>query len=272
MSPKHAIKSLAWHALKGFSSLMPSPANRAPVTVFTLHRLMPDARSELEVTPKQAGSWLRQIAARYRILTGDEFLAPPDSEKPLALITVDDAFSDAHDHLWPMLQRLHVPVVLFVPTHFIDSGDPPVSFVIDRSRYQPCSWSQLRAMSASPWISLGAHSHAHSEAPTLSPVELAADTEAALARFATEGLPRPRLYAYPRGKFNAETATVLGRYFDAGFAGLPHHGLTGELSRMAWPRVPLRGSDAGFWGRRKIRSGISHEEYWVERIKGGMQT
>ncbi len=272
MNPKHAIKSLAWHALKGLSSLAPSPARRAPVTVFTLHRLMPDARGELEVKPEQVESWLRQMASRYRILTGDEFLTPPASDQPLALITVDDAFSDAHDHLWPLLQRLDLPMVLFVPTHFIDSGAPPVSFSVDRSRYQPCSWAQLRAMAASPLITLGAHSHMHREAPIQSQTELAADTEVTLARFAAEGLPHPRLYAYPRGKFNAESATVLGRYFEAGFAGLPHHGLAGELSSMAWPRVPLRGSDAGFWGRRKIRQGISHEEYWIERIKEGIAT
>lgn len=273
MSPKHVIKSLAWHALKGFSSLAPSPARPASVAVFTLHRLMEDPRGELEVTPAQAESWLRQIAASCHILSGDEFLAPPaNSQKPLALVTVDDAFSDAHDHLWPLLQRLRVPVVLFVPTHFVDTGEPPVSFAVERTRYRPCSWDQLRAMAASPWFTLGAHSHAHLEAPTQSPSELSFDTEAGLARFAAEGLPRPKLYAYPRGKFNAEAAEVLGRYFEAGFAGAPHHGLSGELARMAWPRIPLRGSDAGFWGRRKIHQGISHEEYWVERIKAGAST
>ena len=271
MSLSRQLKSMAWHGVKAFSAIAPSPSRRAPVTVFTLHRLMPDACSELEVTPAQAQSWLRSIAGRYRVLHGSEFLSPARDNRPLALITVDDAFSDAHDHLWPLLQRLQLPVVLFVPTHFIDTGEPPVSFAVDRSRYRPCSWEQLRAMAASPWITLGAHSHVHREAPTQSAAELAADTEQALARFAAEGLPRPHLYAYPRGKFTAETASVLGSYFDAGFAGLPHHGLPGDLSRMAWPRVPLRGSDAGFWGERKIRNGISHEEYWVERIKGRLE-
>lgn len=271
MSLTRSLKSLAWHGVKAFSSVAPSPARRAPVTVFTLHRLMPDARGELEVTPAQAEYWLRQIAAHYVVLSGDEFLCPHASDKPLALVTVDDAFSDAHDHLWPLLQRLQLPVVLFVPTHFIDSGEPPVSFAVERSRYRPCTWDQLRAMAASPWITLGAHSHAHRETPTQSAAELAADTKTSLARFEAEGLPRPRLYAYPRGKFTAEAAAVLGHYLDAGFAGAPHHGLPGELSRMAWPRVPLRGSDAGYWGSRKIRDGISHEEYWVEHIKGRLK-
>lgn len=272
---KRHIKSLAWHGIKAFSALAPVPASvQAQITtvsVFTLHRVLPDAQGELAVTPEQAEQWLRQIAQRYRVLSGDVFLHPPADRKPLALITVDDAFSDAHDHLWPLLQALRVPVVLFVPTGFIDSGNPPISFAVDRSQYRPCTWEQLRSMAASPWITLGAHSHAHLEVQTQDADALAVDTEHCLRRFAEEGLPRPRLYAYPRGKFTPEAARVLGSFFDAGFAGAPHHGLGGELSRMAWPRVPLRGSDAGFWGRRKIRTGTSQEEYWVERIKGGLK-
>jgi peptidoglycan/xylan/chitin deacetylase (PgdA/CDA1 family) len=275
MSLIRHVKSLAWHGIKAFSALVPSPSSAltppVDITVFTLHRVLPDAQGELAVTPAQAGQWLRQIAQRYRVLSGDEFLHPPADIKPLALITVDDAFSDAHDHLWPLLQTLRVPVLLFVPTAFIDTGNPPVSFAVDRSQYRPCTWNQLRSMAASPWMSLGAHSHSHLEVQTQGDEDLAADTEQCLRRFAEEGLPRPHLYAYPRGKYTPDAARVLSRFFDAGFAGAPHHGLGGELSRMAWPRVPLRGSDAGFWGRRKIRTGNSQEEYWVERIKGGLK-
>lgn len=272
MALQRHFSSLAWHGVKTFSALAPVPAaakaRRNAVTVFTLHRVLPEACGELAVTPAQASQWLQQIAQGYQVLSGAEFLQPPTDSKPRAMITVDDAFSDAHDQLLPLLQKLRIPVVLFVPTGFIDHGDPPVSFAVDRDKYRPCSWSQLRAMAGSPWITLGAHSHSHQEVPAQDELSLVTDTEWCLRRFADEGLPRPRLYAYPRGKFTPGAAKVLGDYFDAAFAGAPHHGLSGELARMAWPRLPLRGSDAGFWGSRKIRNGYSQEEYWVERIKG----
>jgi poly-beta-1,6-N-acetyl-D-glucosamine N-deacetylase len=266
------IKRLAWYGLKAFSVLVKSSAQRATVAVFTLHRVLPDAKGEMEVAPEQARAWIRQIASEYQIISGLEFVARSENGfsnagTRIALITVDDAYVDAYEYLFPILNDLEIPVVLFVPTHFIDSGKPPISFKADPANYRPCTWDQLREMAASPWVTLGCHSHRHIEAPLQTRSELIADTEAALGRFQAEGLLQPKLYAYPRGQFSHDSAEVLAGFFRFGFAGAPHHSLEGNLSRMAVPRVPLRGSDAGFWGKRKIRQGTSHEEYWVERIK-----
>ena len=39
------------------------------------------------------------------------------------LVTFDDAYADFAEHAWPVLRRLRIPVVLFVPTAFPGSGD-----------------------------------------------------------------------------------------------------------------------------------------------------
>ena len=238
-------------------------SNRWPVTVFTLHRVRPDPSGEMQISPAAARRLLLTIAAHFDVIDGDRFLAEAGkvSGRRRALITVDDAFDDAYSELFPIAKELGMPFVLFVPTRFLEEpSQAPVSYSFTPHDHRPCSFDQLREMAESGLVTLGAHSHGHEEVTELDVLGLQQDCRRHAAVFEREGLPAPRLYAYPRGVFDLTSARELSHFYKAGFAGAPHHHLSGELAAMAIPRVPLRGSDAGLVGRLKARGWRSAEE------------
>lgn len=250
-----------------------------PVTVFTLHRLQCKSgpSGEMYVSTEAMERWLRRLTQRWELLNAEQFCRcrreglPTNIEKPLALVTVDDAFDDVFSGFFPLAERYETPFVLFVPTDFID--DPtqiPVSYQADPALHRPCSWDQLRRMQASGLVTLGAHSAAHREVDEQSDEMLLKDCVRANAAFEREGLESPTMYAYPRGTYSARAARILRQYYEFGFAGTPHDRLDGDLRDMAVPRVPLRGSDVGWSGWLKVSGWPSEEERiidWAKRVR-----
>lgn len=267
------LKQWVTMLVKGFGLLLgPFLAPpRAPVTVFTLHRISSDQVGEMMLTPKFVARFLAAVKARYEVVSWGEYLVRAQAPKgggPLAVLTVDDAFSDAFTELYPILQKLHLPITLFVPTQFMQQPEQvPVSFAYDPALYRPCSWAQLRSMQASGLVTLAAHSHAHVPVNQLTAAQIDADTALSQAIFASQGLPQPRLYAYPRGVFTASAAAVLSKHYESAFAGAPHHALPPPLAHMAVARVPIRGSDQALFWRFKVCGWPTAEEWLIERIK-----
>ena len=74
------------------------------------------------------------LASRYRPVSLTELLAARRGERLLplrsVLVTFDDGYRDFAEHAWPILRRLGIPAVLFVPTAY--PGDPGRAFWWDR--------------------------------------------------------------------------------------------------------------------------------------------
>lgn len=242
------------------------------ISTFTLHRFSESQRGEMFCSPEVARKWLWILRDRFNVVEGQavtksEF-AGPEAAMSRAIVTVDDAFDDAYEILFPIIRELGIPIILFVPTGFIDRPEQiPVSYNADPRTHRPCTWAQLREMSDSGLVTLGAHSHGHKEVDSISEDELRADCETVATVFRREGLPQPHLYAYPRGVYASRAAHILQDYYDVAFAGAPHHGLPGNLSPMAVPRIPLRGSDAVWAGSLKVRGWPTEEERIIEWAK-----
>lgn len=243
-----------------------------PVTVFTFHRASETEVGEVYARAGVLQSWIQRIGQHYSVIDPREFgqswVDIARGEKPKALITIDDAFDDCYHVIWPLLKQFGLPALLFVPTEFIESPEClPVSYQADPSSHRPCNWAQIGEMADSGLIRLGAHSHRHEVVSTLSDEQLRADCEKHSSVFASQGLPTPEHYAYPRGVFTVSAARVLREYYRFAFAGSPHHVLPSDLSNMAIPRVPLRGSDQTWAGALKLRGWPSHEERLIELAK-----
>lgn len=264
---------MIWFAFAGikFAALFVGLFSRrsgGPV-VLTLHRVLADARGEMAITPRMFDQVLKRLAGRYRLLEGNQFRSTVEAgDRRCALITVDDGFSDFYDTVFPALKSHGVPVVLFVPTEFVNQPDNvPVSYAHDPAAYRPCSWAQLREMQASGLVEIGAHSHRHFEAPTLFADELRADIEASHQVFQAEGIKQPRFFAYPRGAFDEASARIVSEYYEYAFAGTPQDGLPGALADYAVPRLPIRGSDQPFFWRLKVAGYLDQEEAVIRWLK-----
>ncbi len=96
--------------------------------VLTYHRVdYLDARPDLDpdlisATPEDFARQMEHLAEHCLVVTIDQVLESVRDKLPLpprsVLVTFDDAYSDFSEHAWPILRRLGLPAVMFVPTAF----------------------------------------------------------------------------------------------------------------------------------------------------------
>lgn len=178
---------------------------RRGLRVLMYHRVAAGAGDALTVTPEQLAaqlSWLRDQG--FNFVTGNEVLRAAAGGRSLpawpVLVTFDDAYLDTLEQAQPVLARLGVPAVVFVPTAFVgqanawDGGGQPLMNV-----------AQLRRI-AGQGIELGLHSHRHVNYAELTPAQIAEDVRECLAAFAAWSLPFMPALAYPYGRRPAGAA------------------------------------------------------------------
>jgi len=110
------------------SSLTPHPMLR----VLTYHRVAePDPGvsdpTQISATPPDFVRQMEYLAHNYNAISIEQLLHSIESNQPLAeksvLVTFDDGYCDFEEIAWPVLQRLGIPVTLFVATAYPgDSG------------------------------------------------------------------------------------------------------------------------------------------------------
>jgi peptidoglycan/xylan/chitin deacetylase (PgdA/CDA1 family) len=80
----------------------------------------------INATPESFAEQMEYLAKHYNVLSLETLLEHLASGTPLpprsVLITFDDAYHDFLDYAWPVLKRCHLPVVLFVPTGYLEGG------------------------------------------------------------------------------------------------------------------------------------------------------
>ena len=117
------------------------PPRAGLLPVLTYHRVGEPARDPdldpalISATPRDFAQQIEMLARSFRPVSLREVLAALEGGGPAlapraVLVTFDDAYEDFASTAWPVLQRLGVPVVLFVPTAY--PGDPARAFWWDR--------------------------------------------------------------------------------------------------------------------------------------------
>jgi glycosyltransferase involved in cell wall biosynthesis len=99
------------------------------LTVLAYHRIGDPAQGAfgmVSATPEAFERQMRRLASSGQAVSLDRVLAARAGAVPLpdgaVLVTFDDAYADFAEHAWPALSRHGIPVTLFVPTAFPDSG------------------------------------------------------------------------------------------------------------------------------------------------------
>ncbi|RMF41882.1 MAG: hypothetical protein D6755_12125, partial [Anaerolineae bacterium] len=127
-SLKHRVLALAERA--GMLTLLQQRRTRAMgLFVLTYHRVNEPNRTpwldpaHISAYPKVFEAHMRLIAGRYAPVCMDEVLAALHGEHSLpknaVLVTVDDAYRDFGEVLYPIARRFGIQPVLFVPTAFV---------------------------------------------------------------------------------------------------------------------------------------------------------
>lgn len=158
-----------------------TPASAASCSILVYHRFGDTAADSMTTTTAVFAQQLTQLRAHgYRIVPLADLVASlsPDHGQAgkLIAITVDDGHRSVFFDLFPAIQRLNVPVTLFIYPSAIGNA----SYAL--------TWAQLRSMTASKLVSIGAHTYWHPDFR----VERGRLTPEAYARFVQFQLTRPR--------------------------------------------------------------------------------
>jgi peptidoglycan/xylan/chitin deacetylase (PgdA/CDA1 family) len=172
------------------------------------------------IDPRTLERQLHQVLRRgYQPRTLDEGLRAPHGERSLC-VTFDDGFESVFRLGLPLLQRLGVPATLFVPTDYVESGEPMCWSTLGRwagtaheAELRPMSWDEVRELARQGW-EIGSHTRSH---PHLTAIEegQALDELIASRDACEERLQAPcRALAYPFGDWDEAT---VGQAAAAGY-------------------------------------------------------
>ncbi len=133
-------------------------------------------RPTWNVTPGRLREQLRYILARgYQVWPLQRIIDYSASGETLpervTALTFDDGYENFFLSAWPILRELGVPATVFVVTGCMGSNQP---FPFDRwatlartalppAAWRPLSWPQCRELERSGLISIGSHTHTHSD-------------------------------------------------------------------------------------------------------------
>lgn len=125
-------------------------------------------------------------------------------------VTIDDGYSDAYTHAYPILRRFAIPATVFLPVDLIGAGSsgtatsrlPQTEFLL---------WSQVREMSRSG-IDFGSHTLTHVSLTEPARQDIREQLEKSKARLEEEIGQPVTGFAYPYGTyrdFNPEIAQLV---------------------------------------------------------------
>ena len=122
-------------------------------------------------------------------------------------ITFDDGFQGIYQNI-DLINRLQVPITLFVSTSFIDKDN----FL---------SKSQIKELHQNPFINIASHTHTHSNLTMLSDVEIR--DECVTSKNILEDICSDHVYSfcYPKGYFNKKVTKIVSLFYEKQYSSIP---------------------------------------------------
>lgn len=159
---------------------------------------------ELFVSPSSMDEQLKYLTENgYDAIWFEDLSHLEDYEKPV-ILTFDDGYDDNYLELLPLLQKYNVKATVFV------IGNAPG---VIQHKMTP---EQIREMSDSGLVSIQSHGYTHDDMDAMdaetTDYELS-ESQKAITRITGKV---PRVLCYPTGKYNDNTLSIIGTYYDFG--------------------------------------------------------
>jgi peptidoglycan/xylan/chitin deacetylase (PgdA/CDA1 family) len=208
--------------------------------------------AEYGVSPELFAAQLDSLAGHgWEFVDLGAVLAWLRGEAPLprraALVSFDDAYADLLEVAAPLLAERRIPGVVFAVAGHLGGAN-------DWDHHKGAASLALLAPGdlpavAASGVEVGSHTVNHRPLPEVPVGELDGELREAAERIEAAGVPRPRAFSYPYGRFSAEIAAAVREAgYEIAFTtawGNPRPG--GD--RFAVPRVEVHASDTP----RKLR-------------------
>jgi peptidoglycan/xylan/chitin deacetylase (PgdA/CDA1 family) len=193
---------------------------------------------------------LALLAERERVLTLDQAVAGGGGG---VVVTVDDGYRDFHDTVLPLLVRYRVPAVLYLATSLVaGEGAGP-------DDPDALTWSQLAEAVASGLVTVGAHTHGHSDL-SHAPEAVCRDEMARSKRLVEDRLGVAcRHFAYPWAVGSPTADRVARELFDSAALDAWRTNRAGAIDPWRLGRVPILASDGFAFFRAKVKGRLDGE-------------
>jgi peptidoglycan/xylan/chitin deacetylase (PgdA/CDA1 family) len=192
-----------------------------------------------------------------------------DDWRNAVVLSFDDGYSDFSEIVMPLISELRLPVTLYVPAMFIERGIAPLTARAKAtSDMRAMSWEQIGLALESGLVTIGSHSYAHTEYPTMSDDQIRTDIEQADQLFQKRLGFRPKHFCYPRGKWSLRTDAIVSARFST--AAITYEPRETPWSRHRIVRIPVRASDTMYYFQRRLAGSMDLEER-LSSIVGGRQ-
>jgi peptidoglycan/xylan/chitin deacetylase (PgdA/CDA1 family) len=233
--------------------------------VLIYHQVGSGLGRQMEVTVEDFNRQLDWVTRNRDVVGFDEAVSrwdDPGSDRLVAL-TFDDGYLDTYTTAFPLLRERGIPFQVYLATESIETGRP----LGPPGRADPLTWDQIVDMLSSGLVTIGAHTHRHTDLRNLPRDAVEEELET------SDGLIRRRLglqpshFAYPWGYWSASAASVVdARYRTAVIAATHRPG--GRLDPYRIHRYPVQLSDGFRFFPARLRGGLRLEESVRRRLKG----
>lgn len=265
MSLRAQVAPVLRQGLKGTAAAVDVLRRPTPgITILIYHRVGAGAGGQMDLSPAAFEAQLEWLARSQRVLSLDEALielggaasrsADADALRPGVVLTFDDGTTDWIDHVLPALDRHRIPATFYVATSFIEDSAP---FPGDG---RPLSWAGVEELAASPWATVGSHTHRHLLLDRLPAAEIADELDRSIDLLGTHLGGPVEHFAYPKAVAGSPAAEreVRARFHSAVLAGTRSNQVGVDPYRLT--RSPIQPSDGFRWFTRKANGGLRAED------------
>jgi peptidoglycan/xylan/chitin deacetylase (PgdA/CDA1 family) len=227
------------------------------VVILVYHRVGAGER-EVDLS---VGSFERQLAG----LASSGGVRPLEeafsSDEGGLVLTIDDGYRDFHEHVLPLLLRYRVPAVLYLATGLVDgSGRPSVP------PGQALTWAMLREAVASGLVTVGSHTHGHTDLSGVSEDDAREEIRRSKGLI-EDNLQVPcRHFAYPWGVGSAGADRAARELFDTAALDAWKTNRRGRIDPHRLGRTPVLRSDGDGWLFRAKTRGLLDQEALAYRL------
>jgi O-antigen ligase/peptidoglycan/xylan/chitin deacetylase (PgdA/CDA1 family) len=220
--------------------------------VMLLYHRIGAGEREIDVPLEQFEEQMAVLAARGDARSLDEGLSGGG-----VVVTFDDGQIDFHRHALPVLVEHRIPSLLYLATGLVDSGP------------EGLTWGQLREAVGTGLVTVGGHTHAHTDLSRSTEAE--ADRELAMCKAMVEdnlGVPC-RHFAYPWAVGSAAAERSVRRHFETAALHAWRINRGSNIERYRLGRTPVLRSDGSFFFGAKLRGMLDGESLAYRALARG---
>ncbi|MDH3602361.1 MAG: polysaccharide deacetylase family protein, partial [Candidatus Tectomicrobia bacterium] len=208
--------------------------------------------------------WLAQRSLAISLDDLDAFLAGQrDLPDGAVLVTVDDGYDDVWSQAAPVLHRLGIPAVAFIPSAEVGGCGQPDEVAAEAAHL---SWAEVRALPGYG-IEVGSHAREHASLGSMSRSQVRVQADASRRELESH-LQTPVLaFAYPfgtRADYNDMTAEVLRESGYRCVFTAQHGAIRAGAARYDLPRVKVEGDESLWMFKLIVRGGLDAWG-WIDR-------